>query len=136
LDQRAAAAKRATLMRLVTRVDQILLLTTDQRTKLAAVLERHWDTSWDHPEWATYVGSEWPPMPDEQIYPLLTETQATTWRTLPARTIRLGFGTGMMPEIKVPDEVWDDDRLPKAPPAAGGKAADKDKGLPKVGGTR
>ena len=120
LDQRAAARKRVTLLNLVAAVDNVLVLSAEQRARLGAVLETNWDASWDHPQWLFNLWYYFPPMPDDKIMPLLTENQKAAWRGIPKGAIRFGFNPGaFLPTIEGEDDEWDGDRFRDKRDAAG-----------------
>lgn len=131
LDQRAAARKRVVLLNLVAKVDKVLVLSIEQRDKLGKILDNKWTDSWDQTQMLMYVGQHFPPMPDTEILPILTESQKVVWRGIPKGNIRFGFNLGFVQGIEIEEEVWDDDPPKQNPERADGKAPVKDKGTPK-----
>ncbi len=130
LDLRTESQKRAVVLNLVAKIDEVLFLSTEQRTKLGAILESHWSDSMNQPDILKTENMYFPPMPDAEILPLLTEAQATVWRQIPKGNIFQGFGIGIMRGIELGEEIWDEDRPPAIPPA--GKTAVKLQGTPKA----
>jgi hypothetical protein len=113
LDQRAAARKRVILRNLVAKVDKLLVLTNEQRTQLEAILEKHWNESWNQTQLFMYGGGQFPAfMPEEQIVSILTDAQKSVWRGLPKGNIYFGVNLDFFPGIDVEDEVWDGAPLP------------------------
>jgi hypothetical protein len=117
LELRDAARKRATVRNLVGKVDKLLLLTNEQRDRLAGILETHWNAAWNQTQWLTYSAAYFPPMPDTEILAILTEPQKTVWRGAQKVNILFGFDVGILPGMEVEDEVWDDP-LPRKPERA------------------
>lgn len=109
LDERAAARKRTVLANLVAKVDRDLVLSAEQRDKLGKVLERHWKDGWDHLQMLFYAGQYYPPMPEQEITPILTEAQKTVWNGISKGNIRFGFNIGIMNGLEIQDEIWDDE---------------------------
>jgi hypothetical protein len=125
LDQRRAARKRLAVLNLVCKVDQLLVLTAEQREKLGEILKENWNETWGQSQWLTIGNQYFPPMPDDKILPLFTETQKNVWRDSSRRNIRFGFHLGFLQGIEMEEEVWDDDQPQQKPGRADGKAAIK-----------
>ena len=124
LDQRTAARKRIAVLNLVCKLDQLLILTAEQRGKLGEILENNWNDAWNQPQWLTMGNQYFPSMPDDKILPVLTESQKTVWRDTPKGNIHFGFQLGMVQVMEV-EEVWEDDGRRDHAPGADGKAAFK-----------
>jgi hypothetical protein len=131
LDQRSAARKRAVVQNLVAKVDHVLVLTAEQRGKLADILENNWKDSWNQPQVLMHGPPYFPQMPDPKILPILTETQKTVWQGISKEEIIFGFDLGILHGIELAEEVWDDDRPLNSPDRKDGKAAVKDEGTTK-----
>jgi hypothetical protein len=80
LDKRAANRKRVALVNLVARLDHDLVLTAEQRDKLATALAGEWNDSWGQLELFQYGDHFHPNIPDNLVLPVLTETQKGVWR--------------------------------------------------------
>jgi hypothetical protein len=109
LDLRTAARKRVTVLTFVARIDNLLVLTAEQRAKLCKILENNWQESWNQAQWLTIGNRYFPAMPDDKIMPILTESQKEVWRGTPKGNIRFGFYLPFFQGIEIGDEVWDDD---------------------------
>ncbi len=123
LELRAAARKRLVVVNLVASVDKALILSPDQREKLAAVLAANWNEAWNQTQMFMYGNQYLPQMPDAKILPILSDAQKTVWRSVPKANVRFGVNLGFMQVMEVDDEVWDYKPVPKAAPAA--KAVEK-----------
>jgi hypothetical protein len=131
LELRTEARKRMTVANLVAMIDRHVLLSADQRAKLAEVLATNWNDSWNQTQILIYGGQYFPAMPDAKILPVLTETQRAVWRGVTKANIRFGVNLGIVQGVQIEDEVWDDD-----PPRKDDKAAPKTAPVPKAGGKR
>jgi hypothetical protein len=129
LDQRSAARKRAVVQNLVAKVDHALVLTAEQRGKLAEILENNWQDSWNKTQLFMY-DQPFPNMPDAKILPILTETQRIVWQSIP-KSVNFGFDLGTVRGIELEEEVWDDDRPLNPPNRRDGRAAVKNEGTTK-----
>jgi hypothetical protein len=133
LQQRAAARKKTVVVNMVAMVDKVLVLTPDQRDKLADVFEKNWTDSWHQLQYLMYGRQYFPQMPDAKILPLLTEAQKVVWRGIPKGNVRFGFNMGNVPGVDLDDEVWDEPRDPGKAKAAEGKEPEG-KPVPRVEG--
>lgn len=106
LDLRDAARRRVAITNLVSAVDKRLLLTADQRDKLREVLEKNWNSSWGQMQLLMQDGQYFPMMPDDKIYPLLTESQKAVWRGIQKGNVFWGFELNMFNGVEMDDEVW------------------------------
>lgn len=123
LDQRAVTRKRVVLLNLVAKVDKVLILTTEQRDKLGAILEDNWKDSWNQTVFM-HGGHLFPRMPDMDIRLILTETQKNVWSGI-QKNVQFGWDLGIVPGLEIGEEVWDDDPPQENPERAKGKAAVK-----------
>lgn len=131
LDHRLAARKNAIVLNLVLKIDQVLFLTPEQRDNLRVVLTKNWNDSWHQMQYLQMDGTYFPPMPDEKITPLLTETQKKVWSGVQKGQVFFGFNEPMDGGLAV-EESWDDPREKKAEPATDKKGG-KDKGAARQG---
>jgi hypothetical protein len=129
LDQRHAARKKAIVLNLLFKIDQILFLTQEQRDSLQNVLTNNWNSSWHQMQWLEMEGGYLPPMPDSKITPLLTQTQRKVWSGVQKGNIFFGFDEVVDGGFAV-DESWEDRPAEKNKPAPDKKAV-KDKGAAK-----
>jgi hypothetical protein len=125
LEQRAESRKRAALLILLARLDQKLALTAGQRATLGEILEKNWNDSWGHMQWLMHEAQHFPPLPDDKILPVLTETQKNSWRAAPKANLHFGFNLEFVPGIEIEEEVWPDEPK-KGLDQSDGKAAIKD----------
>jgi hypothetical protein len=112
LDHRAAAAKQAVLSNLVDRIDRLLFLSPEQRDKLGKMLADNWKDSWNQTQIIMYRADYFPKMPDDEIVPILTDTQKVIWGGV-RKGIRIGFSFNMLRNVQFDDEVWEEDRTPE-----------------------
>lgn len=77
---------------LVARIDKELILTLEQREKIAGSLNEHWEKTWA-PQLEMFMhGMDfWPNVPDKWIRPHLTETQQTAWSKVHRNTNQVFF---------------------------------------------
>jgi hypothetical protein len=125
VDNRWAARKQMMVLNLVSDLDSILLLSADQRVRLGEILQNNWDDSWNKDRWLNRGSRFFPPMPDEKILPLLTETQKQVWRSLSKGNFRVGFNPGLLPGFELEEEVWNDKPVQKKPGRAEGRDLSK-----------
>jgi hypothetical protein len=125
LDLRAAARKRVTVLSLILKADRILILSPEQRDKLGKILEKDWKDTLYQSQMLMF-GDYFPVMPN--IDPILTETQKSIWAGIPKGTVRFGFNLGLMQNVEVEEESWDEEGPVTKPGPAADKAAVKDKG--------
>ena len=115
IGERTAARQRVVLLNLVAKFDQLLILTPEQRVKLGDILKNNWDEAWNQTQLLTLGIQYLPQVPEVKVLPLLTENQKNVWRTVTTRNIRFGFNPGIVQEIAIEDEVWDDERPQQKP---------------------
>ena len=83
LRQRGDFRKQAAILGVVSRMEEILSLTTEQRDKITQALESKWQEAWEH--WlamAQYGNQYFPNVPDQHVTPHLTPQQLQVWRGL------------------------------------------------------
>ena len=107
--KRDASRKQLAVRNLVARLDRELVLSPDQRDKVAASLSSHWDDSWCQSlEMFMYDYQFFPPIPDQYVAPFLNDPQKKVWRsTQKVQTFWGGFG--MMGGVMVDDPLEDDE---------------------------
>jgi hypothetical protein len=78
---RAAERKQAVIDNLVSKLDVGLVLSADQRVKIAEGLGTHWNESWlQSLESFQYADQYMPNLPDNLVSPHLNSTQKAVWR--------------------------------------------------------
>jgi hypothetical protein len=112
LEKRAAARKRAALLNLVAKLDQDLVLTAEQRTQLTEQLNANWNDTWGQQlEVFMYGGQFMPLLPDNQVLPVLNDTQKEIWKGMPKN--QSFFGGWMGFAFVQPGEFMDDVEVPE-----------------------
>jgi hypothetical protein len=104
LDGREAARRHVVLAKIVASVDRRLILTADQRAKLAAVLEKNWRPWWGH--LFLRFGDVVPQLADEQVLPILNEAQKVVWQKTTKMHAWMGFELDYYQLLEIGDEVW------------------------------
>ncbi len=111
--KREASRKQLSVRNLVARLDRDLVLSPDQRTKVAESLSAHWEDSWCQSlEMFMYDYQFLPPIPDQYVAPILNDPQKKIWRS----TQKVGAfwgGFGMMNGV-MPEDPLEDDELRQA----------------------
>ena len=106
--RRDASRKQLAVRNLVARLDHDLILSPDQREKVAESLRSHWDDSWGQSlEMFMYDYQFLPPIPDQHVAPFLNDSQKKVWRgTQKVQTFWGGFGMvgGVMAEDPLEDD--------------------------------
>jgi hypothetical protein len=107
--RRDASRKQLAIRNLVARLDRDLVLSPDQRGKMAESLTSHWDDSWCQSlEMFMHDYQFLPPIPDQYIAPFLNDAQKRIWRSTPKVQSFWG-GFGMMGGIMVDDPLEDEE---------------------------
>jgi len=114
---KARDRREAVVINLVARMDQVLLLSGDQREKLCQALRSEWDER-TYPSLETFqlYQQYFPMIPDYQTRPILSEDQRKIWQGLPKLNFgqfrnNLMFGQGM---ANSPDDEAEDADLKAA----------------------
>jgi len=80
LQSRAAARKRSTVSYTIAKLDRDLHLSPDQRERLSAILLSTWQEEWAQNLEILQHGDRYmPPLPDDQVAPILSEAQKGFW---------------------------------------------------------
>ena len=80
--RREASRKQLAVRNLVARLDHDLVLSPDQRDKVAESLSSHYDDSWGQSlEMFMYDYQYLPPIADQHVAPFLNDTQQKVWRS-------------------------------------------------------
>jgi hypothetical protein len=107
--RRDAARKQLAVRNLVARLDRDLVLSPDQRGKVAESLTLHWEDSWCQSlEMFMYDNQFLPPIPDQYVAPFLNDAQKKIWRGTQKAQVFYG-GFGMMGGIMVDDPLEDEE---------------------------
>jgi hypothetical protein len=116
-DLRAASRKEVFIDNLVAKLDADLVLTPQQREKLARSLAANWNDSWGQSlETLSNLDNFFPNVADQVITPLLTEKQKAVWRRVPRNQNVFSVFAGMA--------MWDPDPLDDPELVEARKAAD------------
>lgn len=111
--RRAVGRKQLAVHNLVARLDRDLVLSPDQRTRIAESLSAHWDDSWCQSlEMFMHDYQFLPPIPDQYVAHLLNEPQKRIWRS--AQKVGAYWGAFGMINGMMPDDPLEDDELRKA----------------------
>jgi len=104
-DKRNAHRKHATVLSLVAKLDQELVLTAEQRGKLIESLSSNWEDGWLQSLQILVHNHQYlPNLPDSDVVPFLNETQKTIWRGSPKHSITHWGGFGHAPAMVVIDD--------------------------------
>jgi hypothetical protein len=113
LIKRLENRKRASVMNVVARLDEELILTAEQRTKLAAELTEKWKAAESQQmEIFLYGNNYFPNIPEQFITSSLTDKQKEVWRGIPKNN-NIFFGIGHVGNVVINGDMWNDD-LPEA----------------------
>lgn len=83
LDERAAHLRKVAIDNLTAKIDEKLILTVDQRTRIRAALEANWQDAWTQSSEGLVFNTDLiPEIPDKIVTPILNEAQQSIWRTL------------------------------------------------------
>jgi hypothetical protein len=124
-EKRAADRKRVALDNVVAKLDQDLVLDSDQRRKISASLSEHWNDAWcPSLQMLMNIESFFPNIPDNLIVPFLTEHQKASWQRIPRnQNMFFGMAFGGMAE----NDPLDDPELAEARKEAEAEAEAKAK---------
>jgi len=99
IEKRAASRKQVVIDNLVAKLDQDLVLSADQRTRLVESLSTNWKDAWGQSfEMLMRIDNFFPDIPDHVVVPMLTDHQKEVWGILPIRQNRsfgISFGRGI-----------------------------------------
>ncbi len=112
--KRSEFVKSVAVENLVARIDKELILSPEQREKIAKSLTEHWDKSWA-PQMEMFMhGMEvWPNVPDQWIRPHLSATQQVVWGRVPKQDSNHVFFGGMDGNAGVIDDIDLDEGIDK-----------------------
>jgi hypothetical protein len=113
--KREEFVRLATVDNLVTRIDEKVILSADQRKKVTDALIKHWDEN-SAPQLEAFAISAtiWPGIPDQWVLPELTESQQAVLSRINRTSGRVfigGMGFGMGGEV-IDDIEFDDTPAP------------------------
>lgn len=110
LAERNNAHQEVAILVTAAKLDEKLVLNTEQRSQVTEVLGENWNKSWGSVQTMMYGSRYFPNIPDQKITPLLTATQKKVLRTLNQQNrVFFGFNVGMNQGIVIPDEKWEDE---------------------------
>jgi len=127
LSIRAEDYRNGAVLRFVTKIDEKLLLTSDQRERIMAVLRQDWNDELNLN--SAYLNIEYayfPLIPEKDFLPVLSEVQKSVWNSLqkvwlapiPFQTVNLPPGPL---DDEFPDEVFEVSEVTKWLPTDGAK---------------
>jgi hypothetical protein len=124
-EKRSANRKQVALDNVVAKLDQDLVLDSDQRRKISASLYEHWNDAWcPSLQMLMNIESFFPNIPDNLIVPFLTEHQKSAWQRIPRnQNVFFGVAFGGMAE----NDPLDDPELAEARKEAEAEAEAKAK---------
>jgi len=96
IEKRAASRKQVVIDNLVAKLDQDLVLSSEQRARLAEALATAWNDAWGLPlQMLRNLDNYFPNIPDKVITPILTDNQREVWGRIPRRqNVIHGFSLG------------------------------------------
>ena len=109
IEERQEESKRTAIQALVTKLDAHLILSSDQREKVAEALAKKWDNGWNSQQ--AYFNLEYPyfPMiPDQGMIPLLSDAQKKVWAGTQKVNINSGFNIQQFDNGPLDDEFPDE----------------------------
>jgi hypothetical protein len=113
IEKRAEHRKRVTILNLVAKLDRELVLTSEQRDKLAATLSEHWNDAWSQSMEMLTLGDQFfPVLPDNRVLPILNEIQKAAWREVPkvqGRVFGWAGNMGLLQSVWLDDALWEPD---------------------------
>jgi len=105
---------------LISRMDEKLALSEEQRGKLLDSFIEKWDAQWAPPlEMFLYNNEYWPSIPDKVVSPHLTPAQWEIWTRLTKNAPQVHFGVNLGDRNQVIDDVEFEKKV-EAPPQAEG----------------
>ena len=111
LAERNNAHQEVAILVTAAKLDEKLVLNTEQRSQVTRVLGENWNESWGSVPMMMHGSRYFPNIPDQKIIPLLTSTQKNVLRTLNQQNrVFFGFNVGMNQGIVIPDEKWEDEQ--------------------------
>jgi hypothetical protein len=121
VEARTAERKQGALLNLVSKLDQCLVLSVEQRDKLMESLSSHWDDGWTQELQISSLDDPYfPVIADQHVVPFLNGPQREVWAGAQKVTrVSYGFINGMMMDDgplddEFPDEVSGDEPKPEA----------------------
>lgn len=106
---RLESRKRASVLNIVARLDDELILTQDQRTKMTEELIAKWKAAESQQlEIFLYGDNYFPNVPEQLITACLNEKQKEVWRGIP-RSGNIFFGIGHIGNVIINEAIWADE---------------------------
>lgn len=119
LDARSAEQKRVAVLNLVAKLDQVLVLSPEQREQISGSLSSRWDESWAQGFQSYNLENQYIPMvPDQLVADHLNANQKTIWAGLQKVTFNsngLGFGMNIQAENQPLDDEFSDEAAQETP---------------------
>jgi hypothetical protein len=113
LEQRSAGVQL-----LVSKMDESLVLSPEQRTKISESLSKHWVDSWSQAvEYLQNNDQFFPMIPTQYVAPYLNTTQKKAWETMTKNNYNFAFNVGFVNGlvVDIDDPLADDDGVNGAP---------------------
>jgi hypothetical protein len=114
LEKRSAARKRATVLYVVTKLDKELLLSWGQQKQMVDITSSNWKDSWaEITEHLEYGDHYMPVLPDDQVLPILSETQKQIWNGMRKKehSVRGWTGFGFVHPLEDEEETKQDEDI-------------------------
>jgi hypothetical protein len=110
LEKRSTSRKQMFIDNIVSKLDQDLVLNTQQRGKLVEALSANWKDAWGSSlDMLQNMENMFPNIPDQVVAPILSENQKAVWRRIPKnQNVFWGFSFGGM---MMQDDPLDDPEL-------------------------
>jgi hypothetical protein len=111
--------KRIAILNLVARIDQEVILSTDQRDRLTRTLSLNWNDAWSPALELFQYNNTYPPsIPEDCIALVLDDEQLKIWRGVRKSTMMVWNGSSFMANMLAGDNPLEDDALREAQKAA------------------
>ncbi len=116
---RAEARQRAVRESLLARLNETLLLSTDQRDKIAKILEEQWEMPGGQTRYLINGNQYFPQMPEASIVALLSAKQRELWSTIPKVNFSYRSNLGIALGFNPGDLAWEMEGVEPPPPVQG-----------------
>lgn len=127
LAKRVASQKRAAVLGLVAKLDEVLVLSVEQRQDMIESLSENWQDQWD--QWRQIIirnSEHMPEVSDKDVVPLLNKTQRDVWHgTQKLNRVHWGWFWGFLGDGMVVDDFDVDVALVDEQAAAAEDRADE-----------
>ena len=108
LAQRVHARRHVAVLSILSKLDQHLVLTSDQREDFRRELEENWDDSWCNRRVLTQGNRYLPVLPEGELLPLLTSAQKSTWQSVYKQgNVHYGLHFAGVHGVEIDLDDWD-----------------------------